>query len=671
MKNIIYSLFIASVLLFAACNDEDIPNANFNTYQASNLKATAGDEEVSLSWEALEGSNPSGYYVSWTVDPLSIPGGELTTDGNTKTATIKELVNGGKYTFSVQPVYSDGRKGGKISVTVLPVSSKIPVTNLKAAAGNEKVRLKWTKPDTDKITGYKLLVSSIEDPILIDKDAESYVVEDLTNDTEYEFSLICVYPNGTSDQVSVKATPGEVYPVTVTSMTYAPNCLFLEQSATFEYNDLYFVMGKVKSVSWNFGDGSTSAEAKPEHSFAVLGDYTVEATVIYEDGTTESGSIVIKVNGYIKEIGFNGLFGNVKVSNPVFSPDGKTAYLPTSTPNIGGHLFAIDVATGNTKWVYQISTATYGGGALVGTDGTIYTCGEKDKTVYAINPNGTEKWTSSVDGDMGAFPALSSDGTLYCATNAGTLYAINTVSGTVKWSKTTGGTSSAVAVDASGNIYVGTNTAIYKFNPSGAEQWKTSGTIKVTERGSFAMDASGSVLYAALKGGDGLSAIDMATGNIKWSYPNGTNGGDAYLPIVGPDGTIYFSEKAKKGAGNIYAVNASGSLKWSKDVGSPLTYCGLVLSDDGKIYTGRQGKPDSDNFYTFYILNAETGNIENTYENAAQFMAAATIGPDNRLYIGTIGAGNKGSMLVLPISGGPETSSWSVRGGNIYGTNRK
>ena len=671
MKNIIYSLFIASVLLFAACNDEDIPNANFNTYEASNLKATAGDEEVSLSWEAIEGSNPSGYYISWTTSSLAISGGELSVDGNTTTTTIKELVNGGKYTFSVQPVYSDGRKGGKISVTVLPVSSKIPVTNLKAAAGNEKVRLRWTKPNTDKITGYKLLVSSVDDPILIDKDAESFVVEDLTNDTEYEFSLICVYPNGTSDQVSVKATPGEVYPVTVTSKTYAPNCLFLEQSVTLEYNDLYFVMGKVKSVNWKFGDGSTSTEAKPEHSFAVLGDYTVEATVTYEDGTTESGSIVIKVNGYAMEIGFGGMYGNVKVSNPVFSPDGKTAYIPTSSPN--GHLFAIDVATGNAKWAYQISKATYGGGALVGTDGTIYTCGEKDNTVYAINPDGTGKWTSSVDGDMGAFPALSPDGTLYCATNAGTLYAINTVSGTVKWSKTTGGTSSAVAVDASGNIYVGTNTAIYKFNPSGAEQWKTSGTIKVTERGSFAMDASGSVLYAALKGGDGISAIDMATGNIKWSYPNGTAGGDAYLPIVGPDGTIYFNEKGSKdNPRQIYAVNASGSLKWEKSLSvAPYTYCGAVLSNDGIVYSATQGAVNT--IYTLYGFDAATGDVVYSYESKNQFMAAATIGPDNRLYIGTIGtvSKDKGLMLVLPISGGPETSSWSVRGGNIYGTNRK
>ncbi|GAB6122417.1 outer membrane protein assembly factor BamB family protein [Dysgonomonas termitidis] len=661
MKNIIYSIFIASILLFSACNDEDIPNANFNTYEASNLKAIAGDEEVSLSWEALEGSNPSGYYVSWTVNPLSLKGGDLSVDGNTMTATITELVNGGKYTFSVQPVYSDGRKGGKILATVQPVSTRIPATNLIAAAGDEKIRLKWTKPDVDNFTEYKLLVSSINDPIIIDRDHESYVVEGLTNDTEYEFSLICVYPNGTSDAISTKATPGQVYPIIVAS-----NALTLNEPCTFEYNDMYFTMGTVQSVSWNFGDGNTSTEKEPTHSYPVIGNYTVGITVIYEDGTSESGSIVMEVSNYawsIMDLNYNGLSGYVKVSNPVFSPDGRTAYIPTSSPN--GHLFAIDVIKGKVKWVYQISTLTYGGGALVGEDGTVYTCGEKDNTVYAINPDGTKKWTYVVDGAMGAFPALSSDGTLYCATNAGTLYAINASTGSVSWNKTTGGTSSAIVVDASNNVFAGTNSAIYKFNASGTELWKTSATVNVTERGSFAMDASGTTLYATQKGSAGLSAIDMATGNIRWTYANG-GGGDAYFPIVGLDGTIYFSDKGGK---KVYAVNSNGTLKWGKSLGAALTYCGAVLADNGKIYCATQGKVGSS--YMVYGLNTATGDIVFEYESAQQFMATASIGPDKRLYMGTIGSDNIGSLLAIPIEAGPETSSWSVRGGDIYGTNRK
>lgn len=660
MKKIIYSICIVSALLFQACNDENIPGADFNTMEASGLKATAGDEEVTLSWEALEGSNPSGYYLSWTAGSLAVNGGDMEVEAVIKTTTISGLVNGETYTFSVQPVYENGRKGGKISVKAKPASTRIAATNLIAAAGDGRVRLKWVRPESENLKEYKLLVSSIDEPVIIASNMESYVVTGLTNDTEYEFTLICVYPNGTSDAISAKATPGRIYPVIVAS-----NALTINEPCAFEYNDMYFTMGTVQAVSWNFGDGNTSTEEKPEHAYSTTGSYTVEVTVSYEDGTSESGTIVMEVSGYAwnsMELNFNGLSGYVKVSNPVFSPDGKTMYIPTSTPN--GHLFAVDVVRGTIKWAYQISTITYGGGAVVGEDGTIYQCGT-DSKVYAVNPDGTGKWTCSVDGVIGAFPALSSDGTLYCATNAGTLYAIHTATGSVSWNKSTGGTSSAVAVDASNNVYVGTNSAIFKYNASGTEQWKTTEAMNVTERGAFAMDVSGTTLYATLKGSAGLSAIDMANGNIKWTYAN-TGGGDAYFPVVTPDGTIYFNDKGGK---KVYAVHSNGTLKWEKDLGAALTYCGLAVADDGKVYCATQGKVGS--AYKLYGLNGATGDVDFSYDNEQQFMAAATVGPDKRLYIGTIGANNIGSLLAVPVESGPETSSWSVRGGNIYGTNRK
>ena len=64
-----------------------------------------------------------------------------------------------------------------------------------------------------------------------------------------------------------------------------------------------------------------------------------------------------------------------------------------------GHLFAIDVTTGNIKWVYGIDAITYGGGALIGDDGTIYQCVEsKDiDNVHAINSDGTKKWSIKLD----------------------------------------------------------------------------------------------------------------------------------------------------------------------------------------------------------------------------------------------------------------------------------
>ena len=146
------------------------------------------------------------------------------------------------------------------------------------------------------------------------------------------------------------------------------------------------------------------------------------------------------------------------------------------------------MATGDFKWVYGIDALTYGGGALVGDDGTVYQCDATNR-VYAITPNGDTKWTVQLDGATGAFPALSKDGVLYCLTNKITLYALDTKdNGKILFQETlgTGGNGSAVAVDKDGNVYAGTSLGIFFFDASGGKRFEPLTGVNVTERGSFA-----------------------------------------------------------------------------------------------------------------------------------------------------------------------------------------
>ena len=70
---------------------------------------------------------------------------------------------------------------------------------------------------------------------------------------------------------------------------------------------------------------------------------------------------------------------------------------------------------------------------------------------------GTQKWSLQLDGPIGAFPALSADGVLYCLTNKSTLYALDVANGAIKWQQSLDGTTgSAVAIDRNGHIYAGT-----------------------------------------------------------------------------------------------------------------------------------------------------------------------------------------------------------------------
>ena len=78
--------------------------------------------------------------------------------------------------------------------------------------------------------------------------------------------------------------------------------------------------------------------------------------------------------------------------------------------------------------------------------------------------------------------------------------------------------------------------------------------------------------------------------------------------------------------------------------------CGTAVEDDPAIGTG-----------------------STVYEESVgqQVMASVSIGPDKRLYCGTIGASNIGSIKAFDINKTLETDSWSIRGGDIQGTNRQ
>ena len=67
---------------------------------------------------------------------------------------------------------------------------------------------------------------------------------------------------------------------------------------------------------------------------------------------------------------------------------------------------------------------------IIGVDGTIY-FGSDDYNLYALNPNGTQEWKYTSQGQVES-PALGRDGTIYFFSREGSLYAINT-DGSLKW----------------------------------------------------------------------------------------------------------------------------------------------------------------------------------------------------------------------------------------------
>ncbi len=50
--------------------------------------------------------------------------------------------------------------------------------------------------------------------------------------------------------------------------------------------------GTIASRSWDFGDGGTSSQANPSHTYAAAGSYTVTLTVTDNDGASDTADSV-------------------------------------------------------------------------------------------------------------------------------------------------------------------------------------------------------------------------------------------------------------------------------------------------------------------------------------------------------------------------------------------
>lgn len=679
---------LACAVAISSCWKEPETGQEELRRQVMNLKAVAGDEQVTLSWDSPTTSEywdkePTDYMITY-LDAAS-ESIQVKTGGAT-TYVVDGLENGHEYTFQVQAIYGD-LVSGYVSVSATPVTERNPVSDLKVGFDDGQLILTWTEPATAP-TGYRITWLKAGDAESALKEAtvaagtSTYTITGLTNDVKYTVTVYAVYPKGSSVGVSAIGTPSLAIPWSV------------NKTEGFAGEKFHFVFDTAvvngTDITWSWDNGSVKGadvEAAVDIDYSKVNDNTpvkTEVTVSANvSGTEKKWSFELTLTPYALyyEIGSSNSF---RYTAPTFSPDGKTMYVVPDKS--GAAIYAFDLDNGTLKWV---STSVTGEAiqsreapTVNPVSGDIYFCGMSSGQVYAVKPDGTLKWKYDALGgiDRISSPVVSKDGSVVYFTDANfVVEAVNAENGTKVWS------SPKLPGLVRGMIIYGDEIFCACNGTSGAAVFlkASDGTIAATadlgkapcDGYPVAADPRTGIAFVCCAGSNsatepeaGFTAIKMNT-HAQVAYNLYTTN-NIWEPVVMADGRIVFGDKH----GNIASVNPSTyELNWKiapfgGNNSNAYNYAHPCADADGNLYIANGGAAS-----TGAILKVSpTGEILNNWPiTAAKHRVMGGQGLMNGVFYvitNQNASGNYGLVLGKYVGANLATEGWPCHGGNPQGT---
>ena len=270
---------------------------------------------------------------------------------------------------------------------------------------------------------------------------------------------------------------------------------------------------------------------------------------------------------------------NVWNINPILRPIVDKYEIKPARKQVWGKLYAVNVQTGERKWVFDPSLGlsnkrTFWGSPALSKDGTVYAAAYDNSFkgyLYALNPDGTLKWRyQGKDKEkmqaLQSSPAIGDDGTIYVGSfggkNKARVYAFKP-NGTLKWDYeiTENRITSGPGIGPDGTLYFGSHNhpaelavgserplegylyALKDLGTKAEAKWKFK--VKYGITASPAIDNEGNVFFCTTSiqpiphgtlGDYHLYALNNK-GEKLWSYPfKGSTWGAL---SIGKDGTIY------------------------------------------------------------------------------------------------------------------------------------
>lgn len=289
-------------------------------------------------------------------------------------------------------------------------------------------------------------------------------------------------------------------------------------------------------------------------------------------------------------------------TTPAVAADG-TIYLHVNPDSVAApnRIYAI-FPDGTEKWHFDLDggAQTFGASRVssptIGPDGTIYVA---SRHLTALNPDGTLKWARSyLVNNRSASPAITPSGSILCSD----LFNVQSFSpaGNLNWSQpyTNGSSDGSLSVSAAGLIHVRGYTGTYSLmtlNPNGTQAWASAVGGASVFGGTPALSSLGEVLVT-----DGNVKSFNAAGVLQWT---GTNfwGASSEILLDGA-GTVY-----ARSAWDLSAHASNGTLLFAVNLGtaSSTPACNMALGADGTLYV-----PVGDIFGSSQVLRAYAGTSQ-------------------------------------------------------------
>jgi hypothetical protein len=293
----------------------------------------------------------------------------------------------------------------------------------------------------------------------------------------------------------------------------------------------------------------------------------------------------------------------------------------------------------------------------------------------------------------GSYVAVDPSGNILIdgAANNSSFVAKYSPSGHLIWKRTAGGQFNGIAVDGSGNVYVGLNPGVAKYNSSGTRQWSV--TVGDGVNG-IAVSPSGNVYFSGISYGsngalNALAGCISAAGQLLW-----TQSPDSFTPnslatavAVDSAGNAYvtgFIQDQFDSPSNAFVAeyNAAGNLLWNPQLGAPgsrTSTSGVVVDAAGNIYVSGVGPPFAGGpaTYNSYLVKYNPADVVQWVDRfESEGIMRLRLGPNGTVMVNTDSAfvgfnssGQQSFAIPIPVSSPDVTSElqdFAFNNGNLY-----